>query len=76
MLNRIKRHSIFQASIFVILAFGISIPIFPEASITLKLFMFLMGIGCGVSLSGSFVINRKHKNIQAINSGKDDKPII
>ena len=70
--KKIRKHFIIQASIFIVLAFGLFFPIFPDSSITLKLFMFFMGIGCGVSLSGSFVINRKHKNIQAINSGKDN----
>ncbi len=51
MLKRMKKNSIIQTSIFVVLAFGISIPIFPDSSVTLKLFMFFMGIGCGVSLS-------------------------
>ena len=59
MLKRIKRHSIIQAAIFVILAFMVSIPLFPETSITSKLFMFFMGIGCGVSLSGCLLVRKK-----------------
>ena len=59
MLKRMKRNSIIQASIFVVLAFGISIPIFPDSSIELKLFMFFMGIGCGVSLSECLMVKRK-----------------
>jgi len=54
-----KRNSIIQASIFIVLAFGISIPIFYDSSIALKLFMFFMGIGCGVSLSGCLMVKRK-----------------
>jgi len=54
-----KRNSIIQASIFIVLAFGILIPVFYDSSIALKLFMFFMGIGCGVSLSGCLMVKRK-----------------
>jgi len=59
MLKRMKRNSIIQAGIFVVMAFGISIPIFPDSSMALKLFMFFTGIGCGVSLSGCLMVRRK-----------------
>jgi len=61
MFNKIKRYGMIQAAIFVVLAFGIPIPIFPDSSITLKLFMFFMRIGCGVSLSGNLIIQKRKK---------------
>ena len=61
MLKRIRKHSIIQAVIFAVLAFSASIPLFPETTIAAKLFMFFMGIGCGVSLSG-YLMLLKNKN--------------
>ena len=61
MLKRVKRHSIIQAVIFAVLAFSASIPLFPETTITAKLFMFFMGVGCGVSLSGYLLLKKRKK---------------
>jgi len=59
MIKRIKKHSIIQAFILAVFAFGISFMLFPDASLASKLFMFFMGTGCGVSLSGYLLLNRK-----------------
>ena len=70
MLKRVKRHSIIQAVIFAVLAFSASIPLFPETTIAAKLFMFFMGIGCGVSLSGCLILAQKRKSKEMENSKK------
>jgi hypothetical protein len=59
--KKIKSSGIIQAGLFVALAFGVSIPVFPDSSIALKLFMFFMGIGCGISISRGSMIKAKTK---------------
>jgi len=60
MINKIKSSGNVQAGLFIVLGFGLSISIFPDSFITLKLFMFFMGIGCVISISRGSMIKIKH----------------